>query len=151
MTDEEIKVNSERHEKALLIVEFAKNFNFLPYNDEYRCPNAGYYGGFQLLDNAVCSKLRSAGKELVKKLGSNIWSGNFNLTKMSFPIKCMAPCSILEIMPESQAPSSIYLNYAASINNPLERLKLVMVNSIAYFYGSKIFEKPLNPILGETF
>jgi len=63
----------------------------------------------------------------------------------------MAPLSILEIMPEAHATSAIFLNYAASISDPLMRLKLVMVNSIAYFYGSKIFEKPLNPILGETF
>jgi hypothetical protein len=26
-----------------------------------------------------------------------------------------------------------------------------MANSIAYFYPSKIYEKPLNPILGETY
>jgi len=26
-----------------------------------------------------------------------------------------------------------------------------MVNSVSCFYASKIFEKPLNPILGETY
>jgi hypothetical protein len=45
----------------------------------------------------------------------------------------------------------MYMNYAASIVDPIERFKLVMVNSISYFYGAKVFEKPLNPILGETF
>jgi len=43
------------------------------------------------------------------------------------------------------------MNYAASINDPIERFKLVMVNSIAYFYTAKVFEKPLNPVLGETY
>ena len=87
----------------------------------------------------------------MKNLGSSVWSGKFNLTKMSFPIKCMAPVSILEIMPESQSSSCIYLNHAAGLKDPIERFKLVMVNSIAFFYPSKVFAKPLNPVLGETY
>ena len=79
------------------------------------------------------------------------WKGNFNISKISFPIKCTAPLSILEIMPESQSCSPLLLNFAASISDPIERLRLVMVNSIAFFYPSKICEKPLNPILGETY
>jgi len=43
------------------------------------------------------------------------------------------------------------LNKAASINDPLERFKLVMVSSVAFMYPSKIYEKPLNPVLGETY
>ena len=45
----------------------------------------------------------------------------------------------------------IYLNYAASRNDPIERLKLVMVSSICFVYCDKIFEKPLVPIIGETY
>ena len=30
-------------------------------------------------------------------------------------------------------------------------MKLTMTFSIAFFYAEKIFEKPLNPILGETY
>ena len=54
-------------------------------------PNAGYYGGFQLLDGALTSKMRSAGKEILKTVGKKILSGKFNLTTVSFPIKCMCP------------------------------------------------------------
>ena len=45
----------------------------------------------------------------------------------------------------------IYYNYAASISDPVERLKVVMVSSISFIYCDKLFEKPLNPILGETY
>jgi len=44
----------------------------------------------------------------------------------------------------------VYLNYAASLSDPVERMKLVIVHSLSFFYKEKIFEKPLNPILGET-
>jgi hypothetical protein len=45
----------------------------------------------------------------------------------------------------------MYMNLAAAIEDPVERFRLTMVNSIAYFYPSKCFEKPLNPVLGETY
>ena len=85
----------------MVILELAKNFKYCDFNDEHRCKNASYYGGFQILDAALQSKLRSGGAELFKKVGSMFWKGNFNISKISFPIKCTAPLSILEIMPES--------------------------------------------------
>jgi len=42
-------------------------------------------------------------------------------------------------------------NRAALTKDPVERMKCVITGTIAYFYFEKIFEKPLNPILGETF
>jgi len=45
----------------------------------------------------------------------------------------------------------IYMNYAASIDDPVERFKSVMVANISYVYCDKIFEKPLNPMIGETY
>ena len=46
---------------------------------------------------------------------------------------------------------SIYLNHAAGLDDKVERVKLLIVASMASSYHDKIFEKPLNPILGETF
>jgi hypothetical protein len=45
----------------------------------------------------------------------------------------------------------VYLNKAASICDPLERFKLVLAASIAFYYPSIMYEKPLNPVLGETY
>lgn len=45
----------------------------------------------------------------------------------------------------------IVLNKAAELSDPIERMKLLIVANITTFYKCKIFEKPLNPILGETF
>ena len=78
-------------------------------------------------------------------------NGKFDLTRVGFPIKCMGPLSILEQVPVAACSSPIYLNYAASLSDPVERVRLVMVNSISYYYLGNIFEKPLNPVLGETY
>jgi hypothetical protein len=54
-------------------------------------------------------------------------------------------------MPTSQSCNAIYLNKAASLNDPVERFKLVMAASIAFFYPCIVYDKPLNPVLGETY
>ena len=46
---------------------------------------------------------------------------------------------------------SFYLNYAASISDPLERMKCVVTSTIAFLWKNHHFEKPLNPVLGETY
>ncbi len=40
-------------------------------------------------------KLRSVGKEMVKIIGRRILSGEFNLTKISFPIRACHPRTAL--------------------------------------------------------
>lgn len=39
---------------------------------------------------------------------------------------------------------------ASKINDPLERLKLVICATIGQFYLNLSFLKPLNPLIGET-
>ena len=47
---------------------------------------------------------------------------------------------------------SIYFNYAATeVTDPLERLKLFLAANIAQAYYDVLIEKPLNPVLGETY
>ena len=41
--------------------------------------------------------MRGAVGELLKNLGKKIYSGDFNLTRTSFPIKCMSNNSQLEL------------------------------------------------------
>jgi hypothetical protein len=43
------------------------------------------------------------------------------------------------------------LNRAATISDPVERLKLLMVAIIGNYIQANTFLKPLNPIVGETF
>ena len=73
------------------------------------------------------------------------------MVNVSFPIKCMAPITVLECMPTGFCCCCIYLNKAASLTDPLERMKLTMASTIAYLYPTKFYEKPLNPVLGETY
>ena len=145
--EEEIRFS----ERAAELRQIAKCFAPSQLSGDYRCPNAGYYGGFTCTDAALMKRLRSALTEIVKMVGKKLFSGSIDLTKISFPIKCMCPVSTLELMPTLQTTMVVYLNKAASISDPLERMKLVMAHNLSFFYKEKIFEKPLNPILGETF
>ena len=63
----------------------------------------------------------------------------------------MCSSSMLEIMATISSCFAIYFNKAAECEDHVERMKLTIVGSLAYFYFEKIFEKPLNPILGETY
>jgi hypothetical protein len=43
------------------------------------------------------------------------------------------------------------MNAAALSKDPVERMKFVLVTSLSFVQPSHIFDKPLNPILGETY
>ena len=89
--------------------------------------------------------------EVIKQIGYKIFKADFNLTAISFPIKCMEPKTILEVLPLQQKVNWYYLNYAASVSDPVERLKAFMTSNMAFMLKGNSFEKPLNPVIGETF
>jgi len=62
----------------------------------------------------------------------------------------MIPLSGLEKALYSTCLFPLYMNKAASISDPIERMKLLICASIGHFYINLSFLKPLNPILGET-
>ena len=43
------------------------------------------------------------------------------------------------------------MNRAATITDPVERMKLVMTSNFSWYLYNQVFHKPLNPILGETY
>jgi hypothetical protein len=45
----------------------------------------------------------------------------------------------------------VFLNAAALTKDPIERMKLVISASLAWIYPTHTFDKPLNPVLGETY
>lgn len=44
----------------------------------------------------------------------------------------------------------LYLNAAYFATDPVERMKYVIVTALSFIHPAHIWEKPLNPILGET-
>ena len=97
------------------------------------------------------TKYRQALKDLIKQVGRMILSGKFELYKVSFPIKCMSSRSILCAVAKLALHAPSYLNAAALSQDPVERMKHVVTFSISFAYSAHTFEKPLNPILGETY
>jgi len=80
-----------------------------------------------------------------------ILAGNFELYKVSFPIKAMSPASILKLVANSCIHAPKYLTAAALSQDPVERMKFVICNSFSFNEAVHTFEKPLNPLLGETY
>lgn len=124
--------SEERLSKERALIKMAEGFRYFARNDDYKTEKAYKKGGFALTDKTIVKRLRSSGTEVVKMIGQRIFSGNFNLTTISFPIKCMCAQSILQVQPAIQSMNSYYLNYAASISDPVERMKLFMTCTVAY-------------------
>ena len=122
----------------------------IPLSDDYRLPNAYKTGGLPVPSEEIQSKIRSVGKEMVREIGRKLLNGDFNLTRISVPIRCMQAATALHNTLKSAILCPPYLSYAGSISDPLERLKLVVTSSICSFYYLSTFEKPINPVLGET-
>lgn len=121
------------------------------YSDDYRSDVGHSDGGFALNDKQVVSKYRSAFKTLVGQIGSQIMKGDFNLTTVSLPIKAMDYNSILQTVTTMATITSHFYTLAAQSTDPIERMKLVITGSIAYLEPTHHWNKPLNPILGETY
>jgi hypothetical protein len=63
----------------------------------------------------------------------------------------MSHHSLLYLIATMSKHSPIYMTAAALARDPIERMKFVMVTSLSFVQPCHIFDKPLNPILGETY
>jgi hypothetical protein len=125
------------------IVEKAKSLVYSKYKDDYRAIKDDKVGGIPLVDKKVMQLLRDVAKEYLKQFFGRIFSGNFNLTTISFPIKCMRPLSLLESFAYGGALNCIYLTKAASLSDPIERTKYIISAQLSTFYSTSSFLKPV--------
>jgi len=125
------------------ILEKARTLGFSKRRDEYRVQPSDEIGGITLLDQKVLSTLRAVAKEYLKQLFGKIFSGQFNLTTISFPIKCMRPISLLETFGNGSCLSPLYLNKAAMVSDPVEKIKYLIVSQIGTFHITSNFLKPV--------
>lgn len=132
------------------LVRAAREFQYPDLKGDYRVSNCFNSGGFALLDTEVRDKLRRVAKEIICQMGRKILNGDFNLTRVSFPIKCMQGNTALHNCMKSTCMSPLYLTRAGFSSDPIERMKLVITSSLSSFVYTSTFLKPLNPVLGET-
>ena len=104
-----------------------RSLTFSKRKDEYRSAPTDKVGGVICVDEKVLETLRIIAKDFMKKLFGRIFSLNFNLTTISFPIKCMRPLTILESFGISGCTIPLYLNKAWMVKDPVERVKYVIV------------------------
>jgi hypothetical protein len=152
---EETKSVARSIEQANPIVRFAKDWDLVEASDDYRVSYAHRKGGVPLTDVRVQNQIRESGSEIIKSMGRKILSGDFNLTTISFPIKCMEDKTILHNTVKAMLMDPLYLTRASLLKDPVERLKLVVISRISCFIHTCTFLKPvksnqMNPVLGET-
>jgi len=58
--------------------------------------------------------------------------GKVELYRIGFPIKCMCPSAMLQIVATGSIYAPFLLNAAALSPDPIERMKFVMINALAY-------------------
>lgn len=63
----------------------------------------------------------------------------------------MSSESLLYMIATMSVHSPTYMNAAAMATDPVERMKLVMTCSLSFLHACHRFDKPLNPVLGETY
>ena len=119
-------------------------------SEEPRHPEAHKDGGKVCTNEKVKTALRNTGKKILKEIGKKILSGDFNLTTVSFPIKCMIPMTALQKALSSTCLFPFYMNKATETKDPIERIKFVICATLGQFFINLSFLKPLNPIIGET-
>jgi hypothetical protein len=113
--------------KTLQVLDAARNWKPIDRDDNYRHPEASKDGGFPFVDAELLSRYRAAFKDIVKSIGRQIFSGKFDLSRCSFPIKCMAPTTLLMLIATMGMHAPVFMNAAAQCNDPVRRLKFVMV------------------------
>eukprot|EP00826_Nyctotherus_ovalis_P058388 TRINITY_DN801_c0_g2_i1.p1 TRINITY_DN801_c0_g2~~TRINITY_DN801_c0_g2_i1.p1 ORF type:complete len:535 (+),score=114.72 TRINITY_DN801_c0_g2_i1:685-2289(+) len=134
---------SRQHRGSEALIEKAKSIGYSKYKDDYRVPGDDKVGGMPLVDKKVMQLLRDVAKEYLKQFFGRIFSGNFNLTTISFPIKCMRPLSLLESFANGGALNLIYLTKATSLTDPVERVKYIISAQLSTFYSTSSFLKPV--------
>lgn len=137
----------------LRLLRFSKeicsdHYRPLDYDDEYRHPDAAKKGGFANRDKADVSKLRSAGKEVLKQVGSKlvkaIMGGGFDLFNISFPIKCMGDWSMVNAIGTMACTAPYYMTASALRVDPVERMKFLITGQISYQFPCHKFAKPVS-------
>ncbi len=149
-SEEDSETEEFKAEKTAALALAKKWEPYTDLNDDFRHPDAHKDGGFPLNDAEVIGRYRQAFKDIVKQLGRSIFSGKFNMGSVSFPISCMSHISILYLIGTMSIHSPIYMTRAATTTCPIERMKYVVVTSLSFLQPCHVFDKPLNPILGET-
>lgn len=135
---------SQQFKEKVSAVDFSK------FRDEFRPEESNKNGGIDFHNKYVTKLLRSTGKEFIKQIGKKLITGDFNLTKIPFPIKIMTSKTFLQATSLSFFQFPFFMNLAVN-QPPVEKMKLVIVAVFSGFHSSCFFMKPLNPILGETY
>jgi len=114
-------------------------------------PEAHEDGGFGFTNKELLARQRGVMTDIIKELGKKLLSGHLNLINVSMPVKLFEPRSYLEKMTDIWVHPE-FLRRAAESTDPVDRMQHVLTWYIAGLqHCFQSWQKPFNPILGETF
>lgn len=119
-------------------------------SDPKQYQNTMYDPGLVYLDEQEKSKIERGVKWLLKKLGSNILTGQSVMT-ISLPVFLFDKRCLHEVFAYEHRGAPYYLTHALYSSDLFERFKWVITYAISTLFLSTFQTKPFNPIIGETF
>jgi len=133
--------------EILTVTVFARVYGYLQAHLHW---DASEYGGLACTDSALLERQRAAIVEIMKTLGKNLLSGNFDLLKTSLPVKLFEARSYLQKLTDPFIFTR-HLDSAASAVDPIVRMQCIITAMVAGYHRAFLnWAKPFNPILGET-
>lgn len=124
------------------------------------CPTDG---GYHFVSEDEVRRIREQRKAIwsfLKQLGTRLWREGVNLTRVSLPVVLFEPRSFLQRLCDNWAEVGLLHQAAEKVkpngnesktSGPAERLALVAGFLVSGLKTQLSFDKPFNPILGETF
>lgn len=114
-------------------------------------PHAHPEGGQACPDGDLLKHQRDTVAEWLKAMGQRLFAGKVDLLSTPFPVKMFEPRSYLEKLADPWGVEPRLLKEAASTSDPARRMALIIAHFVAGIHVAfEKWQKPFNPILGET-
>lgn len=108
-------------------------------------------GELRLDDEEIKASQRGIFGEVIKKVFALMFSGQ-GMVNMSLPVRIFEPRSTLERIADNFAFLHTFVKKAEECSNdPVERIKNIIMATLIGMCCSPSLQKPFNPYLGETF
>ena len=105
-----------------------RNWTYIKDKTNVRISGTDKEGGIICPDEKWINILRDVKWEILRMMGKKILSGDFDLTRISFPIKLAQPKTLLENVAGKNIFNPLYFGLACRSNSPIERMKFFAIH-----------------------
>eukprot|EP01022_Parablepharisma_sp_SALTPOND_P004220 TRINITY_DN1190_c0_g1_i1.p3 TRINITY_DN1190_c0_g1~~TRINITY_DN1190_c0_g1_i1.p3 ORF type:complete len:471 (-),score=49.44 TRINITY_DN1190_c0_g1_i1:72-1484(-) len=106
-------------------------------------------GGLKCVDQEVLNRQKGVLASLIAQVATCFFQKS-GFVRVSLPVRIFEPRSTLDKILDPWRVAPIYLNKAAMVADPVERMKLTIAFALSGLHLAVTQLKPFNPLLGET-